>query len=239
MAVMAAIGVLLSILLPVLAKSANVGKRAVCVNNLKNLHAAYLLYLGDHDGKFFQWQDAYPGGGRLFYFGLDAGGGAEGDRPLDRSFAKLAPYIGGGGSVEICPSMPYRAPNFKQKYGIASYGYGINIYLLTNSPQCKRVGVTTLSGIEKPAETIIWADAAQINTFQAPASPGHPMLEEWYWLDTAAPQKYHFRHNGRVNVILGDGSVKSMAPDRLEKPSDLGVGALERGTEDYWLRTRK
>src|SRR2546425_9551782 len=32
------------------------------------------------------------------------------------------------------------------------------------------------------------ADAAQVNTWQAPASPSNPMLEEWYYVDNSTNQ---------------------------------------------------
>ncbi len=240
MAVMAAIAILLSLLLPALAKSADVGKRAVCVSNLKNLHAAYVMYLGDHDGEFFPWVEKAEDGKMLYYYGLSSPG-AEGSRGIDISKAKLAPYLGGGGVVEVCPAMRYKAATSKQKYAIPSYGYGLNIYLLSSFQKGAGVGVTRYSAITKPSETIVWADAAQINQFQPPASPSNPMLEEWSYLDSSLPNTYHyhFRHNGRVNVILADGSVKSMPPNRLDSRCDGQVGALEPGTEDYWLRTRK
>ncbi|MFH0908631.1 MAG: prepilin-type N-terminal cleavage/methylation domain-containing protein [bacterium] len=240
-AVMAAIAILLSLLLPALAKSVEVGRRAVCVNNLKNLQAAYLLYLSDHEGKLFGWKDGSKDGKTLLYYGLSSDNGEEGRRSIDMSHAKLAPYLGSGGGVEVCPAMPYRASYFKKKYEIATYGYGININLLTNFTATKPSRITVFGAIERPSETIVWGDAVQINQFQPPASPSNPMLEEWSYLDRSIGDQhyYHFRHNRRVNVIFADGSVKSMPPDRLDKRCDGLVGALEPGTEDYWLRTRK
>ena len=63
------------------------------------------------------------------------------------------------------------------------------------------------------AETALFGDAAQINTWQAPASPVNPMLEEWYYLDDEPTQPNgHFRHQQRANVQFCDGHVAAEVP---------------------------
>jgi len=64
--------------------------------------------------------------------------------------------------------------------------------------------------IARPTETAVFADAAQVNTFQAPASPDHPMLEEFYFVSTNEATA-HFRHSQRASVAFCDGHV---APER-------------------------
>ncbi len=62
--------------------------------------------------------------------------------------------------------------------------------------------------IVRPADTVLLADAAQVNTFQAPASASNPMLEEFYSVDYRADAAHaHFRHNKRANVVFCDGHV--------------------------------
>ena len=52
------------------------------------------------------------------------------------------------------------------------------------------------------------ADAAQVNTWQAPASPSNPMLEEWYYIDNSTDQPNgHFRHGQKANAAFCDGHV--------------------------------
>ena len=70
------------------------------------------------------------------------------------------------------------------------------------------------SQIKRPAEIALYADAAQINDFQDPASPDNPLLEEWYYLDVNTNftgggyyPNGHFRHAQRANVTFGDGHV--------------------------------
>jgi prepilin-type processing-associated H-X9-DG protein len=78
----------------------------------------------------------------------------------------------------------------------------------------------------------LFADAAQVNTFQAPASPEHPMLEEFYYINDKEPTT-HFRHRARTGVVFLDGHTESLKPvegsrdNRL--PSEV-VGRLEKGS---------
>jgi prepilin-type processing-associated H-X9-DG protein len=75
-----------------------------------------------------------------------------------------------------------------------------------------------LSRIVRPGDLAIFADAAQINTFQAPASPEHPMLEEFYYVNTSEPTA-HFRHQQSANVVFRDGHAgrEMPVPDSIDQ----------------------
>lgn len=236
--VVAIIGIFSALLVPVAARALAAGRRGACCSNLRQMQMAYQLYLDDHNGRFFRYREDRPDGRTLWYWGL-GDSGAEGMRTLDKSQAKLAPYFAQVGGVEICPALPYGAAYFKQKFEIASYGYGINSYLLADFPSCMIAGVANAAGIARPCDTITWADAIQINTWQAPASPERPMLEEWYYLDAKAPPKFHFRHGRHANAVFADGSVRSFAPARLDPRCDGLSGYIEPANEDYYLRLVK
>jgi prepilin-type processing-associated H-X9-DG protein len=63
-----------------------------------------------------------------------------------------------------------------------------------------------IGSIQQPCLIGLLADAAQVNTWQAPASPSNPMLEEWYYIDTSIDQpNAHFRHAQRAEVVFCDG----------------------------------
>ena len=49
--VIAVIAILMAILMPALSRAREQGKRAVCLNNLKQLTFAWIMYAGDNDGK--------------------------------------------------------------------------------------------------------------------------------------------------------------------------------------------
>ncbi|MDZ4820807.1 MAG: hypothetical protein SGJ20_17720 [Planctomycetota bacterium] len=132
--------------------------------------------------------------------------GAEGDRDFDPTQAALHPYLPGSG-VEICPSLDYGNVSYKYKARGAAHGYGYNLHLGQRS--------ISISRISRPGDTVLLADAAQINDFQAPASPDNPMLEEFYYVDADDGGGYpnaHFRHRRRANVVFVDGHVDREDP---------------------------
>lgn len=209
-------------------------RRTVCSSNLRQMYAAYMGYLGDHDGKLFPFMEQVDGK-RLWYWGLETGnGGAEGQRDIDRTQARLAPYLGEG-AIETCPEFPYRQSMTKEKFSVNTYGYGLNVYLLLDTPANRTAAIQSFSAIARPSEIIIWGDSAQVNTHQPPASPQNPMIEEWYYLyDREAT--CHFRHVGKMQAVMGDGAVRLFSPFRLLPQCDGQIGFLEPpGQKQYLL----
>lgn len=237
--VVAILATVMALLAPALRVVREAGLRAACASNLRQIQTAFFAYLADHDGRFFPFREDVPGG-TLWYWGFEPGrGGPEGQRPLDKSRARLAPYFEQAGNVEVCPSLPYRAPYFKRKFEISSYGYGLNAYMLAGLPGMERMGIYAIQDVQRPSDTITWGDCIQINTWQAPASPDRPMLEEWYVLDNFPPPHFHFRHGRRANLAFADGSQRSAAPHSLDPRCDGRAGYLEPPRQERWLVTRK
>lgn len=180
-------------------------ERAKSASNLRQLGAVVLLYTGEHYGEFPRYLEATPEG-RRWFFGLEPMGGptAEGQRKLIPEGGPLWPYIESVGGIEVCPGFNYQSPLWKAKFKGASWGYGYN-WLLGG-----RTGGTpmTMHQIRHPARVILFASCAQVNTFQAPASPSNPMLEEFYIINETYPT-IHFRHNGLANVLFVDGHVEA------------------------------
>jgi prepilin-type processing-associated H-X9-DG protein len=181
------------------------------------------MYWDDNGGKCFRYNFGTTNVGQIYWFGW-LGPGAEGQRPFDATQGALYSYLQGRG-VELCPSLNYFMGDFKLKATGAAYGYGYNLYLSapTNQPPVNAVKIL------RPADTTLLADAAQVNTFQAPASPTHPMLEEFYYVDDKDPPNGHFRHSKRANIGFCDGHValENFVPGSLDQrmPQQL-VGRL-------------
>ncbi len=201
----AVLGILAALLLPALQAGKEKARRAQCVDNLRQLGLAALLYWDDNEGQTFRYLSGGTNGGKVYWFGwLKAG--AEGTREFDLSQGALYPYLQGSG-VEICPSLDYSSTLYKYKAKGAASSYGYNWYLGKQS--------ISVNHIEQPAETVLLGDSAQVNDFQDPASPDKPLLEEFYYLDSGDQADYpnaHFRHQTRANVAQCDGHVE------LEKP---------------------
>lgn len=206
--VIAIIAILAAMLLPALARARAAAQCAACENNLRQLGLATELYLDDNANLLFNRCAAPAAAGQQWWFGWLASG-AEGARAFDLSTGVLFPYLHGS-DVRLCPSPVWNSPQFKRKGTNVIFSYGCNAYLFAGQGQPPvAAGI-----IARPADTALFADAAQVNTFQAPASVNHPMFEEWYYLDLetnyANPNNTpngHFRHGQRANVTFADGHV--------------------------------
>src|SRR5207249_1849289 len=148
---------------PALVRSKDSAKRIKCVSNLRQLGLAVHLYWDDNSGNCFRYGGAPTNGGQLYWFGW-IGPGTEGEREFDGTRGALYPYLLGRG-VELCPAFNYVLPQFKFKASGATYGYGYNRFLC--SPETgPPLNATRL---RQPLHTALLADAAQVNTWQAPA----------------------------------------------------------------------
>ncbi len=205
--VIAIIAILAALLLPSLARSKNSAQRIKCGSNLRQLGSAAQMYWDENSGAAFRYRGAFTQSGDVFWFGW-MGTGAEGARDFDPIQGALFPYLQGRG-VELCPSLDYASPKFKLKARSAACGYGYNLHLSspTNRPALNVFKLT------HPTRMILLADAAQVNTFQAPASPSNPLLEEFYYVTNSVAEKTaHFRHQKRANAVFCDGHVDSEKP---------------------------
>jgi len=208
--VMAIIAILAAMLLPVLSQSRLSAQSAECMSNLRQLGVAEELYWDDNGGNCFSYVFAPTNHGAIYWFGW-IGPGQEGERPFDLSDGAMYSYLNGSG-VRLCPSLGYALAQFKLKADGVVFSYGYNFYL--SVPAGKPP--INVSRLRQPAQTALFADAAQVNNFQAPASSSNPMLEEWYYLDLetnySSANNYpngHFRHSQKANVVFCDGHVGS------------------------------
>lgn len=218
----AILSILAALLFPALARGKEKARQAICITNLRQLGVAGQLYWDDHDGQAFRYRSFATNNGDLYWFGwLERG--SEGTRQFDRAPGALAPYLAGRG-VETCPSLDYHLARFKLKATGAAYGYGYN--LLLSKPLSQPA--LNINHLHAPASVALLGDAAQVNTFQAPASPEHPMLEEFYYISTNEPTT-HFRHSRRAEVLFCDTHVEALpnAPETLDTrlPGQV-IGAL-------------
>ncbi len=196
-------------------KVRSISEGAVCAHSLRQLAVATHLYLQDHNNRFFPYYEDSPVG-RRWFFGMEPKsslGGAEGSRTVDVTQSFLYPYIHQVGGVEICRSFPYGSDYWKPKFKGASYGYGYNIFLASDTSvvPAKLNQPKYLTQIDRPSSVILFGDCAQVNTFQAPASKDNPKLEEFYLIDDIY-RTIHFRHGRSANILFIDGHVEKFQP---------------------------
>ena len=235
--VISIIGLLAALLLPALKQGRESARAAACASNLRQIGMATQMYLDDH-GRFFPYFTT-AGADRLWYFGLESPynpSGGPGARHIDLTKAKLYSYLQTLHGAEVCPSYDYHSPLWRQKFDQITYGYGFNIYGLTTN----NVGKAP-SEVRDPARIICFADTAQVNTIQPPASPSHPMLEESYFVEFSNLRipTTHFRHKSFANVLFCDNHVEPlpMAPGTLDQnlpPAKVGRLNAPGDTSLFW-----
>jgi prepilin-type processing-associated H-X9-DG protein len=98
--------------------------------------------------------------------------------------------------------------NFKLKATGAAWGYGYNVHLSAIADQPD----LPTDSIRDPSRCATFADAAQVNVFQPPATPSNPLLEEFYYISTNEPTT-HFRHQLRAGAVFADGHVEPSRAD--------------------------
>ncbi len=223
--VMAIIAILAGLLLPALTKSRDSARRVKCVSNLRQLGIAAQLYWSDNDGKCFTTRTVPTNGGVTHWCGWLDNTQPEGERAYDFSASKLHPYINSS-DVRLCPSLNSSGAQFKMKASnIVFFSYGYNGVALSPKVAFPPLPPISINQIRQLGETALFADSAQVNDFQAPASSANPMLEEWYYLDD--PTNYtgsyyahgHFRHAQKANVVFCDGHVgqEAFVPDSIDQ----------------------
>ena len=218
--VVAIVGVLAAMLAPALGGALGQAHRVACASNLRQVGLAFRAYLNDYDGWCFPLYDPPEpdAPGRNWYFGLEPNGSpsrGEGNRLLDRSRGKLAPYLGDTEGL-ACPAVPFAGP-YKPKYQGEPWTYGINRYL-SSHPRPGRGPVNgngnahfSLFGGWDASRTVVFADAAQVVTHLAPASASHPMVECFPYVEPERPM-VQFRHGGKANVLFADWHVEACEP---------------------------
>jgi prepilin-type N-terminal cleavage/methylation domain-containing protein/prepilin-type processing-associated H-X9-DG protein len=217
----AVMAILAALLLPGLSRSRASAQRVECASNLRQLGLASHMYWDDNAGACFRWELGPTNGGRLYWFGW-LQNGAEGQRAYDPAPGALYPYVRGH-AVGICPALNYALAQFKLKATGAAYGYGYNRFLSA----AREETAVNIARFRRVAELALFADAAQVNDFQPPASSSRPMLEEWYYVDTTTNYPNgHFRHGQQANVIFCDGHAGR------ERPA---AGSLDQRLPAQWV----
>ena len=115
----------------------------------------------------------------------------------------------------------------------ASYGYGYNLHLTGFNAGISGLqkGGLLMSQVASASSTALFADSAQINDFQRPASPDQPMIEEFYFVSrgSAMYANGHFRHRRRARTVFCDGHVSPETPENGTtdfRLPDAGVARL-------------
>ena len=217
--VISILAILMGLILPVSQRVRLKGLDAICMSNLRQFGLAGQLYWADNNGQAFPYQSDALDDGNIYWFGW-LGRGSEGDRHFDVSKGALYKYVKNN-SIQTCARLGYINDKFKLKARGAAYGYGYNLHLAGGS----RLKPVMIASLSSPSAVAFLADAAQVNTFQSPASKNNPMIEEFYYINNRE-QTVHFRHDKKSYVAFCDGRVELMGFSR---------GSIDHRMPEQWI----
>lgn len=224
------IALLTGLLTPALSRSRAAAQTIRCISNVRQMGVATRMYWDENGGRAFPEGITRTKGGQVYWFGW-LQDGAEGTREFDVRAGRLWPYLQGRG-VETCPGLNRSNPQFKSKARGAAYGYGYNLNLGPRDPEgMGRTPSVLIDRLANPSTVAVFADCAQVNDFQAPASPERPMLEEFYFFETTYPT-VHFRHGPQAAVVFVDGHVGRETAERGSEDRRLAGQVLGRLSRD-------
>ena len=204
--VIAIIAILAAILFPVFAQAREAARKSSCQSNLKQLGIAVAMYTQDYEGGFplhYSLPPSYTSG--CYWFGC------LNNDTVDKNAGLLYPYLKNH-QVQHCPS--FRA---NPAYQTATGGYGYNWIYLASDTVAGLYGDAPVfeSQIQRPADCIVFADAATYRTY------GTPGLYETFSIAPPSSSlgwgdfpSVHFRHAEATNAVFVDGHVKALKPLR-------------------------
>ena len=246
--VMSIISLLLSVLLPSLRRVRQQGQAVVCINNIKQLGLAFMLYGQEYNG---YTMPARVDQTKIYWWGEVTNDG------IDHKAGVIWPYLKselGEKSVFECPSQPFGSYKLQgappgeesnSKWITSTYGY--NGYFLCPS-QSSWFGLTDLTGpwqkianINTPAMVLVFADT-MIDLGPTSGIQNNFSLDPPYkysytngWVKNQSPTTC-FRHNNKANAIFVDGHSESMTTEGSEYTSPLvKIGSIGTSNAPYYV----
>ncbi len=222
--VIAIIAILMAILLPSLSKAREMGRRVLCLSNLKQLNLGVSGYLNDYN-EFFPNKNANQ---------YNVGAGWPGDQGLTYGATPISNYMPEG-DVRLCPAnqsivnngVPSPAPKasasvtgtyhylaggYDRAYVEATWGLGVW------TPRCGRV---RLASVLRPDSYGVWEDRL--------FSPGITYVPDNTYSKYYAPNTNHQSGDGLAkggNVVFVDGHgawLKLASPYTRQTGNNFGV----------------
>ena len=196
--VIAIIAILAAILFPVFAQAKEAAKKTVCLAQNKQIGTATALYLGDNDDSFPQvsWLDEVNGTYVQYYWWYSLTYVAP-STILDKKGGVLQPYMKSV-AIQNCPSLASDVIEFQSAVaGVASASAATSY-----APNAAVQGTPSATAWERPAESILIADAAQAVGGKVYTLP---YIQYFSGDVTMNPAYLQARHNDVANFAWVDG----------------------------------
>ncbi len=218
--VIAIMVVLAAILFPVFAQAKEAAKKASCINQLKQLSIAVLLYAGDYDDMMVDTTPINEGGGKvLHWFGRATTGSVW---SWDLQGGRLQPYIKNNTVVTICPAGLDLA--FYPSFNIP-ITYGMSTNLFEGLPSNDR----SLSYASNPAETLLFSDSATV----VPTLPAVMYRTHTFAAGQLGTGMAHARHSNKTVVGWLDGHAKVVPITFRTRDLNVGLGYTAANWRNY------
>ena len=244
--VIAVIGILAGLLFPVLGAARDSAKRVSCMNNLKHLYLANVMYADMHGRYVAAAPDIFSSNLRRWHGTRPSVG-----EPFCGKNGPLSDELGKSGKIRQCSSFRKHtassgANSFEAScggYGYNAIGVGSQTYLMGYCEEAMQRGMTP-SSIRNTSETVMFCDCA----FPQPYgnSPDHlieySFAEAYHWVFQSgvesmyrADPSIHFRHRGCACVVWCDGHISCEKLQTEAEPHFTKMGIGWFGKEDNSL----
>jgi len=207
--VIAIIAILASMLLPALNKARAKAQSISCMNNLKQLGSAFMLYTQDYDGNLPPAR-TYGTGSQFWVHTLPSSGLLVAYLPMLKKHAGAAiGFVGFNGGKNqrcalSCPSVPQQ--------GGTHYTYGYN-FEIANYPTVPAI-YRKINNFKNTSATVLLTDIDNsIGPYAMPATQDRT--------DAYYPISYHHGRN-RINIAFTDGHTENLRFGEL--PDDNNPG---------------
>jgi prepilin-type N-terminal cleavage/methylation domain-containing protein/prepilin-type processing-associated H-X9-DG protein len=249
MVVLSIISLLLSVLLPSLRKSRQQAQAVICMNNIKQLGLAFILYGEDYNGY------AMPSAVQqtsLYWWGKKLSDG------IDHKQGFVWPYLKSGlgrKSVYECPAQPYGSYKLQgmpagekndPKWITSTYGYNGYFLCPSQSGWPNLINLTDLwqkiINISSPSTVLVFADTlidlGPSGGIQNNFSLDPPKLyreKDGKWFANQWPTTC-FRHNEKTNAIFVDGHSEPITTKGAAYTSPQAkIGSIGTNNAPYYV----
>ena len=234
--VIAIIGILMTLMLPVLARAKASGHATQNRGNLKEIGSAFTMYVDDNNGLAV----GIGGSDGRYFFGQYNGP----SQPVDYRAGSLSAYVDNNAKIWQDPA--FKVVSKRAQGRTCSYAYNYR-YLNTLEEQgnwwepnyAYRWEGIELSAIELPVDTVLFGDSAR--------NWMGPVEENWFWTPPSEARAWpgwetaytHFRHRGKATVLWGDGRVEMVVPDETYPANKDQLGYICDTNDRYFKLLNK
>ncbi len=233
--VIAIVGVLAGILIPVLGAVRLSARQAVSTSNLRQLATATLTYISEQKG-LFPPAMSYDNNTRWH------GARASNSAPFDPAKGWLGPYLGRDGRVKVCPAWAALdlAPD-ADSFETGAGGYGYNMTYLGGPIPDTRTGPyrpARLASLPQPSRTVMFTTTALA---RSSGLQEYPFAEPPKWMNPGGSLEgenqpsVHFRFGGKALVAWCDGRVSAETPNPAAWPGPNYYGGDNRKSAIGWF----